>query len=843
MKKYFYMVFALALLLLLGGCRSRAENMKIQYYSNENNQQTYVLENGFLKLEMDGQTGYFTLFDKVNGAVWNSVPEGGASDPAADTDAKNKMQSTLIVNYTDRTGNTFTYNNYTYGISGGTFQITEQDGVLILDYMLGPEKRNFTVPEAISESRMQEMLDQMEKEDKAYVLKIYRKFDLSKIKDPERQQELLKYLPQLETEVMYALSQATGGDQLKDYQMEQLERIFLSIGYTEEQAKEDKVQSEESEDVIQINISVHYRLDGDALVAEVPQEKMRYQKDYPVTQIRILPYLCAAGDEDEGYLLVPDGGGGQIFFHNGKTGASTYLTDVYGFDEVFEREVRIQETRAAFPVFGIAKNGSYLLAVAEGCAADMAVEADVAGKKSSYDYVCPVFNAVHGEETSISQKTESSIFVAQSEQPTQTISVRYYSGGSDSYADMARRYRTYLETKYPQLVPSDEQGLPLVVEFIGIIDKSEKILGIPVRQTYAAADYSEVYAVMEKLTDIDNLRIRYSAVLNGGMDQTELSSAKVESKLGTTAQRRNLLNKIGEMGAGLYINGYAELVMNRSWLLSSSNTVRNTMNTVVKRYPFLQNTQEVTGKSEDSIFLMSMDSILSSMDTLAYEAENWNNAGIGFSDVGSVLYSDFSNKNNVSREEMMLAQAQKLAALREQGINILVDVGFDYAAVNADCICNMDLQGAQYDIVDRQIPFYQIALHGYVSYTGTSLNAGGNYRREVLKSVETGAGLSFTFFESDYQELRGNRYTYQNTLYGANFSDWEEELLSLYHRMNEELGHVNNQTISDHCYLSQTVTCTRYSDGTAVYVNYGAESWTGEGITVPAEDWAVVKGG
>lgn len=191
----------------------------------------------------------------------------------------------------------------------------------------------------------------------------------------------------------------------------------------------------------------------------------------------------------------------------------------------------------------------------------------------------------------------------------------------------------------------------------------------------------------------------------------------------------------------------------------------------------------------------------------------------------------------------MLAQAQKLAALREQGINILVDVGFDYAAVNADCICNMDLQGAQYDIVDRQIPFYQIALHGYVSYTGTSLNASGNYRWEVLKSVETGAGLSFTFFESDYQELRGNRYTYQNTLYGANFSDWEEELLSLYHRMNEELGHVNNQTISDHCYLSQTVTCTRYSDGTAVYVNYGAESWTGEGITVPAEDWAVVNGG
>ena len=368
---------------------------KIEFYSNEENKTGYVLENEYLKLEMDGATGYFTLTDKIGGAKWDSVPAGAEDDPRADTDSRNKMRSTLIISYTDRTGNVFTYDNYTYGISGGSFRITEEDETLILDYMLGPEKRNFVVPEALTETKMQEWLDKMEQGDKTIVLRTYRKLDLSKIKDPERQKELLEYLPQLETDVMYALSQATGGQPVKNYQMEQLETIFTNLGYTKEQAEEDKVNKEETEDSIQVNISMHFRLDGDCLVVDVPQDKLVYNAEYPVTQIRPLPYLCAAGDEDDGYMLIPDGGGGQIFFHNGKTKANAYFADVYGFNEVFDRKMRIQETSASFPVFGIAKNGNYLLAIGESGAAEMSVEADIAGKNSSFDHVCPVFTAVH----------------------------------------------------------------------------------------------------------------------------------------------------------------------------------------------------------------------------------------------------------------------------------------------------------------------------------------------------------------------------------------------------------------------------------------------------------------
>lgn len=842
MRLYLCLIVA-ALLLVLAGCKSDVADAKIEFYSNEENKTGYVLENEYLKLEMDGATGYFTLTDKIGGAKWDSVPAGAEDDPRADTDSRNKMRSTLIISYTDRTGNVFTYDNYTYGISGGSFRITEEDETLILDYMLGPEKRNFVVPEALTETKMQEWLDKMEQGDKTIVLRTYRKLDLSKIKDPERQKELLEYLPQLETDVMYALSQATGGQPVKNYQMEQLETIFTNLGYTKEQAEEDKVNKEETEDSIQVNISMHFRLDGDCLAVDVPQDKLVYNAEYPVTQIRPLPYLCAAGDEDDGYMLIPDGGGGQIFFHNGKTKANAYFADVYGFNEVFDRKMRIQETSASFPVFGIAKNGNYLLAIGESGAAEMSVEADIAGKNSSFDHVCPVFTAVHGEATSISQKTESTIFVVQSQQPKENLSVRYYCGASDSYVDMATRYRTYLEEHYPQFTKLSESGIPLVIECVGIIDRGEKLFGIPVRRNYAAADYSEVLAIVQDLSAVENLRIRYSAVLNGGMDQKELSGAKVESKLGSKEQRQQLLQAIEQANAKLYINAYAEQVMNRSWMLSTTNTVRNTMNTVVERYPFYQNTQEISKSADDRIYLLDLEGILSSMDVLAKEAKNWNNAGIGFSDIGSLLYSDFSSKENVSRDEMLIAQAQLLAQLKEAGEDVLVDKGFAYAAVSADCICNLDIQGSGYNIVDRQIPFYQIALHGYVSYTGEPLNTAGNYRREVLKSIETGAGLYYSFFEVDYQELQKNRYTYQYDMYGGNFADWEDELQALYSRVNEELSHTVSLKIVEHSYLTDTVTCTRYEDGTEVYVNYGAQDWSYNKLDIPAYDWITVKGG
>jgi hypothetical protein len=47
--------------------------------------------------------------------------------------------------------------------------------------------------------------------------------------------------------------------------------------------------------------------------------------------------------------------------------------------------------------------------------------------------------------------------------------------------------------------------------------------------------------------------------------------------------------------------------------------------------------------------------------------------------------------------------------------------------------------------------------------------------------------------------------------------------------------------MTGHENLNQFVSVTVYEDGTRVYVNYGYSDYTGNGVTVPARDYLVVK--
>lgn len=836
------LILILAVILLLPGCDENTVDYEVIFYSKDENKAEYLLENNSLQLKLFGDTGHFTLTDKVTGQVWNSNPVGAAEDAGADPVTKYAMMSSLILTYVDKTGNEVIYDGYRYAIKEGSFQVFQEEDRLLVKYMVGLGEKFYICPEVISQERMDEFMAQMPAEQKAVVLRTYLKLDISKKKDPDEVAELLEKIPALADGPMYALPTATGGKSPAKYLLEQLEETFTSLGYTKEQAEADAVEKDSTTDKILFNVTMSYRLDDDALVVEIPEEELKYPEEYPIYQLDVLPYFMAAGAESQGYLLVPDGGGAQIFFNNGKTNHPAYYSSIYGWDYGFDREKRVQDPTAAFPVFGMVSDGNYLLAIAEGGAADMSVEADISGKRSSYNYVCPIFNVVHGEDTSVSAKSTATVRVFQSDAPDEVLTLRYYSGGSDSYTDMALRYRDYLQEKYPQLTQTQEEGYPMLLELVGAIDHVEKVMGIPVRQTMAAVDYKEAEALVKALDYVTNLRVRYTAALNGGTDQTVLFNATPVKQLGSKSQREAFLRAVNDAGAQLYIDGYVESVFNSSWFFVNENAIRSTANVTVKRYPYWQETLTITKSMDDLIYLLKADAIEKTVAALAEESAEWNNAGMSFSDLGSLLYSDFSRKEPDSRDDMLRLQNQLLKELNESGKQLMVSVGNDYAAVMADFIVNMDLSGAGFDIVDRQVPFYQIALHGLVSYAGEPLNNAGNYRQSLLKAVETGAGLNFRFAETDYQELKNNRYTYQDALFSSVYADWQEEVNTLYTRLDRELGHTVQQQIKDHYYVTDCITCTVYADGTKVYVNYGIADGIAEGVKVAAEDWTVVKG-
>ena len=182
---------------------------------------------------------------------------------------------------------------------------------------------------------------------------------------------------------------------------------------------------------------------------------------------------------------------------------------------------------------------------------------------------------------------------------------------------------------------------------------------------------------------------------------------------------------------------------------------------------------------------------------------------------------------------MQQAELERIAA---EGMDICITIGNDYVLPYVDFITDMDLNGYRYQIMDYVVPFYSMAIHGMVDYSGVSLNLAGNYQEMVLKSAEVGAGLSFTYIKKDVSVLQDSNYTF---LFAAEYDKWKENAYSIYSRYQKELGHCFNQFITDHVSLADGVFVTSYEDGTKVYVNYNYTDFEQDGFIVPARDYIV----
>ena len=75
-----------------------------------------------------------------------------------------------------------------------------------------------------------------------------------------------------------------------------------------------------------------------------------------------------------------------------------------------------------------------------------------------------------------------------------------------------------------------------------------------------------------------------------------------------------------------------------------------------------------------------------------------------------------------------------------------------------------------------------------------------------LKTIETGAGLYYTFIKESTAELQRTQYTY---LYGTEYDLWKERTAARYKEYNEALGGVFNQFITGHRTVAAGVTETR----------------------------------
>ncbi len=806
----------------------------------EGTEEPIVVENDELKLTMDPLTTQFTLEVKKTGKVWYSNPPEAASDPMAVASEKGRIQSTLLMTFSQDTGLQTTFDNFSYGIDNRLYEIETGEDYIRVNYSIGDMERTYMIPPVETAADFEEKLSQMEKSDVDFVRRYYKKYDINDLGKNDDKDVLLANYPILETEPIYALRDTAQGAALI-----KMEQIFEAFGYTAEDLAADQQLSNATKenDKPVFNVSMIYRLEGGDLVLEVPFSSLESKEEFPIYTLVPLPYFGAGGPDDEGYLLVPEGGGALINFNNNKLSQAAYYSNVYGWDMALSREAVVHDTRIYFNVFGVANEDDSFICIMEEGVPYASVQADISGHGNSYNYVNAMYSICPRELYEIGDVGSQSIYKFLETLPDETLTQRYRFIDSGSYVDMAKCYQGYLKDKYGQyFAENDDESTPVALEIVGAVDKVKQILGIPVSRPLKLTKYSEAEDMIRQLTSegMDNISVKYTGWCNGGVNQKILRKAKTVSDLGSKKDLQELGNAAKEMGVDLYLEGVTHYEFD-SGIFDGFFSFTDAARFLSKERAELFQYNPVTYSAReglDSYYLLHADLIQEMTDTLVEAAKKYN-ANVAFRDTGMDLSSDYYVKDTVSRNAAMLAQSQQLKEIVDGGQKILINMGNDYALPYADMVTNMDLAGSGYTILDEEIPFYQIAIHGFVNYTGAPLNTCGDTQEELLESAEYGAGLSFSLMRETAFALQKTLYT---EYYASDFAAWHDRMMDIYNRYDSELGHVFDQEITGHEKLSDDLSCTVYEDGTKVYVNYSfTDAVTEDGVEVPARDYKVVR--
>lgn len=820
-----------------GGEAVQEEAVTPSFYSGEA-EQVFRLENEHLLMEMDGDSTHFTLTSKKDGHVWHSVPVDAAQDPLALAGSKNLLQSTLAITYSTTNGVRTLYDNYEYSIKNQIYTIAQEDNALRVDYTLGRIARAYLIPSVVEVERMNSFLDQMSKSEKRKVLDSYRKYDPAKIKEDQKEELLSKY-PQLQDGPIYVIR-----DKVKDFLKEEFERLFAGVGYTYDDYMADQADTDLTigSKTAVFNISVIYRLDGSDLLVEVPLQSIRYTSDFPPIRVNILPNFGAGGVSDQGFVLLPEGGGAIMRFNNGKAAQNSYFANIYGWDYASSRDAVVHETGVRFPVFGMANGGSAFLCMMEGQAANASLSADVSGRGNSYNTASASYNLLHSDAFNVTDRTIETIYMYEPALPEGSITQRYRFLPTADPVEMAKAYRAYLLERYPGLAAVEHDGLPLSVEIIGAIDKIQQRGGIPVSAPIRLTSYEEAAGIVNGLKDLPRteLFVRMNGWMNGGVLQTLPKKIKLVNQLGSKRDFDQMVSDIHSAGARLYLHGITSFAVDSGLMegfLPVRDAARFTTREQVKLFhysPIWYGAMEL----RDYYYLLKPSLSIELLDSLANAAKDFGADGVSLEDVGALLSADYNPKATVSRDAVAKMQSEKLEEIAA-GSSFIIRGGNLYALEGATLVTDTDLEGTGYAILDEEIPFTQIALHGLVAYTGKPINLSGDWEKELLLSAQRGAGLSFTFMQETPLTLQNTEYS---AYYGASYDAWGAKAKELAARYASELGHTFDQAIVQFERVAPGLTVTGYEDGTLVYVNLNDEEMDVSSRSVPARDYLVISG-
>ena len=806
-----------------------------------------VKENETLKMYIDKKTAEIALEDKRTGRMWYSNPQGRTKDPMANETYQSLLSSQVSLTYYNDANQQFVFNSYDESVKRELFEISPIDNGVKVTYNLTNYKRGEEdIPAFISKERFESIfLNKVTDEKELSLLK--KRFVLVKDKNVYKRYKLPSFEVQKILDIMDKV-----GYTAEDLEIDKEENSGVKSAVGSGDKAVDigiKIHKSPEKPVLNYTLSIEYTLDKDNLVVNVPAKDIKYTEDFPLHSIKVLEYFGAADTGEPGYIFVPDGSGALIYLNNGKTKYPPVNLNVYGQDYTIDPVEKPQVSQKTnLPVYGLKQGDHAFVAIIEKGDALAGINADIGGRHHSYNSVSSEFIYFQKGDLILGDGyTKQIVFQDKPYQGDYRVRYAFLGGQDANYVGMAKYYQKYLiEHKgFKKLNP--EGDIPFYLETVGAIEKTKSFLGFPMFTLEPLTTFKEAQAVLQELQrdGVSNVKLRYSGWFNGGVRHSFPTSLKVDGKLGGAGGLKELARFAQAEGMELFPDvSFLNVYKKDKGFNLKRDAMKFISQDTAKVYGFnpatrLRVTSNPYLEGIPFNYYLSPLRLNYVVDKFLKPYQALGVKGISLKDLAAEVNSDSREGRMLDRQSSMDISVEQLAKVESKVGNLMVEGSNAFALPYAAHILNVPMQNSSFNLEDESIPFYQIVLHGYKEFAGEPLNLSEDYRKHVLKILETGASPYYKWIFKDNSLVKDSAF---NDLYSVYYKNWIADAASLYKELNDVLRDVQDKAIMKHEKLQEKVYQVVYENGKTIVINYNHDSVKVGNIVIEGLNYKVVEG-
>ena len=573
-------------------------------------------------------------------------------------------------------------------------------------------------------------------------------------------------------------------------------------------------------------------------------EKIKDKPGKRVNSIEVLPYFGAAGINEKGYMLIPDGCGAIINYNNGKTEFSPYEKEFFGGNKCKLINLSTtEEEEIRLPFYGMCSEDNAFVATVTQGAETASLNASVSGKTSNYNniYTKAIYRAY--DTVDLKDSVGKELYAKYS--ASDTVKLKKYSISytllSDSNANIVGMANAARRKLFAGAEKTKDNGeFKLYLDLFGAVQKEKAFLGFRFTGVQPLTTYKQAEEIIShfRKSGIKDLKIGYryaSDLTYKGKISSKISPSR---SLGGKSGFKSLLNFAQENNVEIfpYLN-FVSFKKNGNRYVNSKDSIMGLQLNVVELYPYNIN-DGLRNKLKKPTYLVAGSRYNKAKKQILNTSKKYG-SGLLFDESANYIYSDYV-RGGYQVDRVKTAQEDVFKSIDNKNNPVMMSNPNFYAIKYADYLSDIPMYSSGYYLFDEDVPLVQMILKGYIPYSTPSLNIRGINDNTVLKIIETGSNIKFNVIYNKGSSILGTELS--NLLYGAEYSSVKVNATKIYKKLEPVFKKISGADIKE--YSSQnSVISISYDNGIKIILNYNNREVKFGSVKVGANDYRIIEKG